>query len=381
MTTTKPVSFRSDDACWQAVLHRDAGAAGVFYYSVRTTGVYCRPGCPARTPRRENVRFHPTQEDARKAGFRPCRRCRPEDTALADRQRELVIAACRQIESAENPPSLEELALEAGLSVSHFHRLFKAHTGVTPRSYASAHRTDRVRQELTERDTVTEAIYGAGYNSNGRFYASTNGILGMTPSAFRDGGAGTTIRFAVGESSLGSVLVGATEKGICAILLGDDPDELAREFQRRFGKAELIGTDPEFERVVGEVVALVDDPTVGHQLPLDIRGTAFQRRVWEALSAIPAGTTVTYSEIARRIGQPRAVRAVAGACAANHLAVLIPCHRVVRTDGTLSGYRWGVERKAELLRKEGQVVRGASEGSSNDEPRVEDTRGSEFTRQ
>ena len=232
--------------------------------------------------------------------------------------------------------------------------MFKAATGVTPRQYAAAHRSRRVRAALEERRTVTEAIYDAGYNSSGRFYDDAAGLLGMTPTRFRAGGADTEIRFAIGESSLGAILVAATERGVCAILLGDDPDALARDLQDRFPRARLVGGDRDFERMVAEVVGFVEHPRVGIDLPLDIRGTAFQQRVWQALREIPAGSTVSYSEVARRIGAPRSVRAVAHAVASNRLAVAIPCHRVVRNDGALAGYRWGLARKRALLEHEAE---------------------------
>jgi AraC family transcriptional regulator of adaptative response/methylated-DNA-[protein]-cysteine methyltransferase len=340
------------DPRWTSVVARDPAADGQFFYSVRTTGVYCRPSCGARLPRRENVRFHATCADAEKAGFRPCKRCRPNETGTAGRRASAVARACRLIEEAEEVPSLDALAEAAGLSRFHFHRVFKAATGVTPKAYADAHRARRLREELARRETITEAIYGAGFNSSGRFYAAASDLLGMTPTAFRAGGVGAAIRFAVGECSLGSILVAATEKGICAILLGDDPDALVRDLQDRFPKAELIGGDAGFERVVATVVGFVEAPAQGLDLPLDLRGTAFQRRVWQALREIPNGSTASYAEIAARIGRPKAVRAVARACAANAIAVAIPCHRVVRTDGTLSGYRWGVARKRALLERE-----------------------------
>jgi AraC family transcriptional regulator of adaptative response/methylated-DNA-[protein]-cysteine methyltransferase len=268
------------------------------------------------------------------------------------RQRDAVTQACRLIEKAEETPRLEELARAVGISPFHFHRIFKSVTGVTPRAYAAAQRTRRVKDELRQGASVTEAMYRAGFNSNGRFYSSSNEQLGMTPTAYRAGGEGATIRFSVGECSLGSVLVAATEKGICAIMLGDDPDMLARELQDRFPNAELTGGDSKFDRWVAAVVGLVEKPESVIDLPLDIQGTAFQLRVWEALRKIPPGSTASYAEIAEQIGQPTAARAVARACATNPIAVAIPCHRVVRTDESLSGYRWGVERKAELLRRE-----------------------------
>jgi AraC family transcriptional regulator of adaptative response/methylated-DNA-[protein]-cysteine methyltransferase len=242
--------------------------------------------------------------------------------------------------------------VSAGLSPYHFHRVFKSITGVTPKAYAVQTRARRAADKLRTAGTVTEAIYDSGFNSSSRFYENTDARLGMTPGAVRRGGAGTVIRFAVGQASLGAVLVAATKKGVCAILLGDDPDALVRDLQDRFPRAEFEGGNPEFERMVAEVVGLVEAPAQRLDLPLDIRGTAFQQKVWAALSAIPPGKTATYKEIARAIGQPKAVRAVAQACGANPLAIAIPCHRVVRSDGDLSGYRWGVERKRKLIDRE-----------------------------
>ena len=341
-----------DEARWAAVVGRDREADGQFYFSVRTTGVYCRPSCAARQPRRENVAFHLTPAEAEAAGFRPCKRCRPTEASLAERYAECVAEACRQIEAAETPPRLDALAQAAGLSPYHFHRIFKAVAGVTPKAYADAHRGRRVREELGRSGTVTEAIYDAGFNSGGRFYEQSAQVLGMTPTRFRKGGERTTIRFAIGQCALGAILVAATDKGVCAILLGDDPDALARDLQDRFPRAELIGADAGLEALVAQVVGFVEQPGLGLDLPLDIRGTAFQQRVWEALRQVGAGTTASYADIAERIGAPKAVRAVAQACAANSLAVAIPCHRVVRSDGALSGYAWGVERKRALLDRE-----------------------------
>jgi len=337
------------DPHWAQVLARDPKAEGSFVYSVRTTGVYCRPSCGARTPKPENVRFHPTAADAERAGFRPCKRCKPDQPSPAERRAELVAELCRRIESAETPPTLRELGHQAGISVFHLQRVFKAVTGLTPRGYAEAHRARRVRAELQLAPTVTEAIYGAGYGSSGRFYENSGRLLGMTPTRYRAGGADTRIRFAIGECSLGAILVAATERGVCAIFMGDDPDALARDLQDRFSRAELIGGDAGFERLVSRVVGLVEAPGREFDLPLDVRGTAFQQRVWQALREIPPGATASYADIARRIGSPKSVRAVARACGANPVAVAIPCHRVVRTDGALSGYRWGVERKRALL--------------------------------
>lgn len=346
------MQIATDEARWAAVLAKDQAADDLFFYSVRTTGVYCRPSCAARPARRENVAFHQTTADAKAAGFRPCKRCRPDEPAMAERHAAMVGEACRAIEAAEEAPSLATLSRLAGMSAYHFHRVFKSITGVTPKAYAEGLRTRKVREALTSGGTVTEAIYDAGFNSGGRFYAKSAQVLGMTPTRFRAGGEMATIKFAIGECSLGAILVAATEVGICSILLGDDPEALVRDLQDRFDRATLVGADPEFEALVAKVVGFVEQPGLGLELPLDVRGTAFQQRVWQALRDIPAGETAGYRDIATKIGSPKAVRAVAQACAANHIAVAIPCHRVVRTDGALSGYRWGVERKRALLDRE-----------------------------
>jgi AraC family transcriptional regulator of adaptative response/methylated-DNA-[protein]-cysteine methyltransferase len=337
---------------WALVVARDATADGQFYYSVRTTGVYCKPSCAARPARPENVQFHNTREEAEQAGFRPCKRCKPDQPPLLEQHAAKIAAVCRLIENAEDDLNLDDLATHAGLSIYYFHRMFKAVTGLTPKAYIVANREKRLRSGLQRSATVTEAIFDAGYNSNSRFYEKSDQVLGMTPSNYRAGGANTEIRFAIGECSLGSILVASSKKGVCAILLGDDPDALARDLQDRFPKSNLIGGDNEFEQLVAKVVGFIEAPAIGLDLPLDVRGTAFQQRVWQALREIPAGSTVSYTDIANRIGSPNAVRAVAGACAAKALAVAIPCHRVVKRDGALSGYRWGVERKRILLERE-----------------------------
>jgi len=341
-----------NDPRWASVVARDPAADGKFFYAVKTTGVYCRPSCAARTANPENVTFHRTAADAARAGFRPCKRCKPDQAPRAEQHTAMVAELCRFIESAERLPTLGELAKRSGLSAYHLHRVFKDVTGLTPKGYAAAHRARRLRQELDRGATVTDAIYGAGYGSNGRFYAESDRVLGMTPTDYRAGGTGTTMHFAIGECSLGSILVARSDRGVCAILLGDDPERLVRDLQDRFPQAELVGGDSAFEKVVAEVVGFVEAPRVGLDLPLDVRGTAFQQRVWQALREIPPGRMMSYTEVARRIGAPKSVRAVAQACAANALAVAIPCHRVVRNDGALAGYRWGVERKRALLERE-----------------------------
>ncbi|WP_288381653.1 bifunctional DNA-binding transcriptional regulator/O6-methylguanine-DNA methyltransferase Ada [uncultured Massilia sp.] len=344
--------YDTDEMRWTAVQRRDRDADGRFYYSVRSTGVYCRPSCPSRGALRANVAFHASPEEAERAGFRPCLRCEPTLPPLAERQAAAVARSCRLIDEAEDTPSLDSLAQAVGLSRFHFHRLFKQHTGITPKAYAAARRTARLQQSLPGAASVTDALYDAGFNSSGRFYEGAAGALGMLPGRYRAGGQGETIRFAVAGCSLGAILVASTEQGICAILIGDEPEPLVHDLQERFPQAELIGAEPEYEAVVAQVVSFVETPRIGLDLPLDVRGTAFQRRVWEALRAIPAGVTVSYAELAERIGMPTGARAVASACAANPVAVAIPCHRVVRTGGGLSGYRWGIERKRTLIERE-----------------------------
>jgi AraC family transcriptional regulator, regulatory protein of adaptative response / methylated-DNA-[protein]-cysteine methyltransferase len=343
----------SQDLRWHAVVTRDRTFDGQFYYAVRTTGVYCRPSCAARLAKPENVSFYESPEEAERAGFRPCKRCKPGEPVLSGQHAAKVAEICRYIEAAPEIPSLDAMARRAGFSSYYFHRLFKSVTGVTPRAFAIAYRAKRVRDALAKPGaTVTGAIYGAGFNSSGRFYETSNEMLGMTPAAYRGGGENIEICFAIGECSLGAILVAKSKKGVCAILMGDDPDALARDLQDRFPRARLLGRNKGFEKLVAKVVGFVEAPSLGLDLPLDVRGTAFQLRVWQALREIPAGSTASYAEVAKRIGVPKSVRAVASACAANTIAVAIPCHRVVRTDGALSGYRWGVTRKRALLERE-----------------------------
>lgn len=341
------------DPRWAAVVARDHNADGRFYYAVRTTGVYCRPSCAARLADPRNVAFYPTPEAAETAGFRACRRCTPKGPGLRARHAALISRACRVIEDAEEIPATAALAKIVGLSPYHFHRTFKAVTGLTPKAYADANRARKVRGHLTVSRTVTAAAFEAGFNATSRFYEQSAARLGMTPGDYRAGGAGAEIRFAVGKCSLGAILIASTDKGICAIALGDDAGPLVRDLENRFPKARLIGADRAFKSTLAKVIAFVERPAIGLDLPLDVRGTAFQERVWRALRKIPPGRSVTYTELAEKIGAPSAVRAVAGACAANTIAVAIPCHRVVRKGGVLSGYRWGVERKRALLAREG----------------------------
>lgn len=348
-TLSKTISIEHDPR-WAAVVARDPRADGQFVYAVKTTGIYCRPSSLARLPKPQNVEFFDSAELAEAAGYRPSKRASKDQNDA--QHAAIVAAACRQIEACETLPALNSLAATAGLSPFHFHRLFKAATGLTPQAYATAHRSRKLRARLADGGSVTDALYDAGFNSNSRFYESADQLLGMTPTDYRAAGQNNDIRFAVGQCSLGAILVAQSERGICAILLGDDPHQLVCNLQDQFRNANLIGADSEFEQLIASVVGFVESPATGLNLPLDIRGTAFQERVWQALREIPPGSTASYAEIAQRIGAPTSMRAVAQACGANRLAVAIPCHRVVRSDGNLSGYRWGVERKRQLLERE-----------------------------
>jgi len=346
-------TYRTDQAWWQALVGRDPHANGAFVYGVATTGVYCRPGCASRRPHRKNVRFFETWQQAESAGFRPCKRCSPRSPAGQDPRVEAVIRACQIIEGAESPPRLADLAQAVGLSPSYLHRLFKKTVGVTPRQYAAERRVGRVRDNLQTSPTVTHAMVEAGFASSSRFYANTAATLGMTPSAYQKGGQDMHIRFAVSSCSLGWVLVAATAQGICTIDLGDTSEALVERLRARFPQAALMEHDPELLAWVEQVLAFLESPREGLGLPLDIQGTAFQQRVWMALQETAPGLTASYGDIAARIGRPNAARAVAQACAANPIAVAIPCHRVVKRDGSLGGYRWGSERKRALLEREG----------------------------
>lgn len=356
MTMSKP--YDTEDEKWRAVVSRDKEADGAFYLGVKTTGVYCRPVCPSRIPLRRNVAFFDTVEEAEVAGFRACKRCCPNDASAGN---EAAIATiCRWIESSNETPKLADMAQRAGFSPFHFQRMFKRITGVSPRAYAAQCRANRVREVLRAEVTIGEAIAEAGYRSAGQFYSEDAGQLGMPPTTYREGGEGQRVRFTVRPSTLGQVLVAASDRGVCQIALGDDAALLIQELQNRFPNAKLTEGDSEFEQWVEKAVAMIDHPTKSPALPLDIQGTAFQQLVWQALRNIPTGNTATYAEVAHAIGRPKAVRAVARACATNSIAVAIPCHRVIRTGGDLSGYRWGVERKRELLAREsGTPVNGA----------------------
>jgi len=359
-------SYTTDQERWEAVASRDRQAEGAFVYAVVTTGIYCRPGCVSRQPKRENVRFYDTGALAEADGYRPCKRCTPGAETVQARRQRVVVQACRQIQAAldagDDPPALAELAAGVGLSPSYFHRLFKRIVGVTPKGYAMEARAGRAREGLPESPTVTDALYEAGYGSSSRFYQDARATLGMKPSTFRNGGTGARIRYAIAPCDLGWVLVAATESGVCAIYMGEVAEGLVERLQARFPQAASVEDDPELAAWVGAVVAFVDTPQVGLNLPLDIRGTAFQRRVWSALRQIPLGATASYGEVAARIGQPTAARAVAQACAANELALAVPCHRVVRSDGRVGGYRWGTERKERLLEREARAAGGGAAG-------------------
>ncbi len=344
--------FQTAEDRWQAVAGRDRRADASFVYAVKTTGIYCRPSCSAKLAKREHVRFFTTPSDAERAGFRACKRCHPKDRSLSEQHQDAVARACRLLETVDETLGLDELAETVSLSPSHLHRVFKAATGLTPKQYATAHRAQRLRDQIGGNTTITTAALNAGFRSQSRLYETSTKTLGMTPTQVRRKGKNAVIRFAVGECSLGSILVAASEVGVCAISLGDDPAVLVKELEDRFSLAELIGGDASFETHVAQAIALIELPATGLKLPLDIQGTAFQQRVWKLLTRIPCGQTTTYTELAEQLGKPEAVRAVASACAANQIAIAIPCHRVVRRDGSLAGYRWGVERKAALLQLE-----------------------------
>lgn len=347
----KDAAFASDPR-WAAVVARDRQADGRFVYGVKTTGVFCLPSCPSRRAKIEHVFFFPDNEHALKAGFRPCQRCQPDQPQAKNLHAKIIEDLCRFIAQAEQEPSLADLSQRAGLSSYHLQRLFKRITGLTPKSYARASRIQRVHDSLAQHTSVTHAALDAGYNSSSHFYAESRQLLGMTPKQYLAGGTTMNIYFAIGECSLGAILVAQSERGICAITLGDDPEALLNELQQRFATANLIGGDIHYETLVANVIGFIEQPQAVFDFPLDIRGTLFQQRVWQALQTIKPGETLSYSQLAERIGSPRAVRAVASACAANVLAVAIPCHRIVRTNGELSGYRWGIERKRKLLERE-----------------------------
>jgi AraC family transcriptional regulator of adaptative response/methylated-DNA-[protein]-cysteine methyltransferase len=336
----------SDDDCWRIALAKDRRFDGRFVTGVHSTGIYCRPSCPARAPKRENVRFYASSAEAEAAGLRACKRCEPNSVA---RDEAAVLAAIDEIKASEGVPRLEELAAATGYSTAHFQRVFTRATGLSPAAYARALREERARTALTREGRVTDAIYDAGYESPSRFYDDAKGKLGMTPSAWADGGRGVTIRWALVDTTLGRMLVAATDKGVCRLSFDEAPDTLAR----RFPKAELVEGGAQFEELLTAVIAAVEAPGQFDHIPLDVKGTAFQEACWKALRAIPPGETRTYSEIAAAAGNPKAVRAAGSANARNNVAVLIPCHRVIRTGGDLGGYAYGLDIKRELLKREG----------------------------
>ncbi len=350
----KSSQFSNEDQRWNALKERDENADGIFYFAVLTTGVYCKPSCGARLPNRENVSFHDTVTAAEQCGYRACKRCKPSSPPLTARHSEIVESVCRFIDNCEEEPNLAAMAEQAGMSPHYFNRTFKKITGLTPKQYVIGLRSEAIKAELTNGSTVTSALYSAGYNTASRFYEGAKPRLGMSPSKFRAGGKNIEIRYTIEPCWLGRVLVAATDKGVCSILFGDTEGELKQDLTARFPQAslELSEKGSDFKLWVQEVLRFIKQPNNSLNLPLDIHGTAFQERVWRALQTIPAGKTASYAEVAEKIGKPTASRAVASACAANPIAVVIPCHRVLRASGGISGYRWGIERKQLLLKRE-----------------------------
>ncbi len=345
-------AYTNDDQRWHAVTTRDVAADGEFFYSVASTGVYCKPSCPARLPKREHVVFHEDTIAAERSGFRACLRCKPNEADPSQRQRETIERICRLIGQNEKRLKLDELAQAAGMSRFHFQRTFKKFVGVTPKQFQQALRSARVQEALQHESRITDAIYAAGFNSSGHFYADADSMLGMKAQQFQRGGAEVTLRYGSVPCALGILLLAATERGICRIDIGDCAQDLIDAMQRQFPRARFEPMDAQIEQWLRELVQFIERPHAALQLPLDIQGTAFQRQVWQALRDIPLGTTTSYTELAARIGKPKAVRAVATACASNTFALVIPCHRVIRGNGDLAGYRWGIERKRELLQRE-----------------------------
>ncbi|MCO5226458.1 MAG: bifunctional DNA-binding transcriptional regulator/O6-methylguanine-DNA methyltransferase Ada [Thermomicrobiales bacterium] len=341
----------TDQERWQAVQERDHRAENTFWFGVTTTRIFCRPGCPARTPQRENVQFFGTVREALVSGYRPCKRCKPLAASLADEQAAVIGDACQKIVAANTPVRLGDLAADAGMSEAHFQKLFRKVVGLSPAQFSRAVREQRLHQQLPMAENVLGAALDAGYASNSQLYAEAPEALGMTPGAFRNKGEGETIRYAVVDTWLGPTLVAATERGICRLQFGDDIQEMIALFERNFANATILPADDRFKELLDQAISALGSPEA-LKLPLDVRGTAFQIKVWHALRQIPFGQTISYGELARRIGQPTASRAVATACGSNDVAVLIPCHRVIGKDGSLTGYRWGTERKREILARE-----------------------------
>lgn len=345
-------AFKPDENRWNAIVNRDRNVDGIFFYAVKTTGVFCRPSCSSRLPNRENVECFDTCKEATSAGYRPCKRCNPTAETKNKETEQKIIDACRSIEQSDTPLKLNDLAREAKLSPYHFHRLFKKIVGVTPKQYSSSHQSHRFKENLKTSQSVTDAIYTAGYSSSSGAYNKRQDHLAMKPKAYRNGAAGLTITYGLAECFLGWVIVASTELGICAIEFGDDPKILPQQVQSRFPKAQLQKAGSGFLTLIKEVIDFIKNPDSDFNIPLDIQGTVFQQQVWSVLRQIKPGDTLSYTEVAEKIGNPNAVRAVATACSSNKLAVVIPCHRVISKDGKISGYRWGVERKKVLLETE-----------------------------
>jgi AraC family transcriptional regulator of adaptative response/methylated-DNA-[protein]-cysteine methyltransferase len=342
-----------EESCWQAVQRRDTALDGTFVYAVRSTGIYCRPGCPSRRPRRDQVAFFNSGVEARAAGFRACRRCHPDEALPSSVQAELIRCACATIDAAVDAlPSLEDLAREARLSPFHFHRLFKSATGLTPRQYAAGQRLQKFKSGVKTGQDVTTALYDAGYSSSSRLYEKAASRLGMTPAAYRRGGEAMQINYTIASTRLGQMLVAATERGICKVSFDDQDEPLETGLRAEFPTASLIRDDITLKTWVDALVAHLEGQQPRLDLPLDLQATTFQLRVWETLRQIPYGETRTYAQVASIIGSAKAVRAVGSACAHNPVAVITPCHRVLRTDGGLGGYRWGLKRKQALLEQE-----------------------------
>jgi AraC family transcriptional regulator of adaptative response/methylated-DNA-[protein]-cysteine methyltransferase len=342
----------TDAQRWQAVLTRDRALEGAFVYAVRSTGIYCRASCPSRRPRPTQVEFFPVPAAAEQAGYRACRRCHPLEVRR-DPQVALAERACRVMDASAERPTLATLGQALRVSPAHLQRIFTLVTGISPRAWHEARRAGRLREALRSGRGVSGALYAAGYGSPSRIYERRSATIGMTPATYRKGGAGMTIRYSTADSPLGRVLAGATDRGLCFVGLGNSDASLERALATEFPRAERARDDRGLGRMVRQVVERVRGRRPHGDLPLDIQATAFQRLVWDELTRIPLGDTVSYAEVARRVGRPKAVRAVAAACAGNPVAVVIPCHRVVRSDGGLGGYRWGVGRKAALLNAEG----------------------------
>lgn len=352
MNSVSNITNENEDLYWDALVERNARFDGVFFYGVETTGIYCRPTCKSRRPQRQNVRFFLSTTEAEDAGFRPCKRCTPHDESTDHDRHAVILKACSTIDQAARPPALRTLADAAGLSPFYFQRLFKRIVGITPRQYFDEKRVGRMRDNLRQGQTITEAIYDSGFGSNSRFYSQAAEMLGMPPSVYKRGAKDQHIRYSIAQSHLGWVLVAATQRGVCAIEFGESRAALEKRLTLRFPSAVIEEEDTQTSGWIAEVVAFLDTPSKEMDLPLDIQGTAFQRQVWQALKSIPYGSTASYAEIAVKIGRPAAVRAVAQACAANKIALAIPCHRAIRSDGSLGGYRWGAERKKKILELE-----------------------------